>query len=504
MSRPPSIYRDGAPLLRRPRKNFALFTMDEWQGHFPKDIFQGAMGELPIFMAVNVGYDPEDPDPYMYHYESQEVLFAYKRDAQKRVLMRDSHYRTLSLPLSSPITFYTRATGKKEVTVSEIVSSQSLPVHMEFARPECMDFLVDKQTANHTFFGDLMLTKVYEESFMWCLAIEGSGGIQEKPVVLPRNLRDVCFAPIIAIKGAADPKAKVLEFVDMYSQHAQQLDCNEDPFFQELAIVSRGPDPVEDPQPYMEQNTFVVINYHRRPVPFAPQGEAPSVPPRLPRQGSSNSLESFRQQPKQRQKKQQKKQQPQQQEGESSPSPELQGSVKYPGYCMLERSLSDEHVYCEPAEVKGKTKTQVVKPLNMNVTESLRDNHGEPPPLPTRQNSMSIGSTSSDSSLYKYPLTMDAPAVPPRPKKVDHSHLTVDDVSVKLKELGLGRHVKKFCKNRIDGVLLQKLNEATLKSEFKMTQVEFLLLQTFVSEGHIPKSNSSSSPHGTSKFPFKL
>ena len=60
-------------MLPRPKKNFALFSINEAIGFFPKQIFKGEMGKLPIFMAVNVGYDPEDPDPFMYPYESQEV-----------------------------------------------------------------------------------------------------------------------------------------------------------------------------------------------------------------------------------------------------------------------------------------------------------------------------------------------------------------------------------------------------------------------------------------------
>ena len=60
-------------MLPRPKKNFQLFKIDESTGFFPKQMFEGKMGDLPIFMSVNVGYDPEDPDPFMYPYESQEV-----------------------------------------------------------------------------------------------------------------------------------------------------------------------------------------------------------------------------------------------------------------------------------------------------------------------------------------------------------------------------------------------------------------------------------------------
>ena len=86
--------------------------------------------------------------------------------------------------------------------------------------------------------------------------------------------------------------------------------------------------------------------------------------------------------------------------------------------------------------------------------------------------------------------------------------LSIEDVSVKLKELGLGKYAKKFRKNRIDGVLLQKLTESTVRSEFNMSQLEFILLNTFIREGHIPKHSEKKPQDGGTLqrklFPFSL
>ena len=59
-----------------------------------------------------------------------------------------------------------------------------------------------------------------------------AGKVMETPRVLPRNLKDVCFAPIISVRGAADPAAKVKEFIDKFTQDARLVDFPGDPFFQ--------------------------------------------------------------------------------------------------------------------------------------------------------------------------------------------------------------------------------------------------------------------------------
>ena len=56
--------------------------------------------------------------------------------------------------------------------------------------------------------------------------------MSERPRVLPRNLKDVCFSSIIAVKGAADPASKVNEFIVRYTEYAKRVEFDGDPFFQ--------------------------------------------------------------------------------------------------------------------------------------------------------------------------------------------------------------------------------------------------------------------------------
>lgn len=67
------------------------------------------------------------------------------------------------------------------------------------------------------------------------------------------------------------------------------------------------------------------------------------------------------------------------------------------------------------------------------------------------------------------------------------ANLSVQDLGRKLKLLKLDRYVKKFKKERIDGLLLSKLNEDILRTEFKFTQTEVIRLMTFVHTGHLPQ-----------------
>ena len=70
--------------------------------------------------------------------------------------------------------------------------------------------------------------------------------------------------------------------------------------------------------------------------------------------------------------------------------------------------------------------------------------------------------------------------------------LTIEDVGFILSELGLSRLASRFRKKCIDGVVLQKLTPDILHKELKMKPVEVVLLQTFITKGHIPKRSKSS------------
>ncbi|XP_076456920.1 uncharacterized protein LOC143291135 isoform X2 [Babylonia areolata] len=460
---------DGRPPVTRPAKNINIFITNERSSICTPEIFDGKMGPLPLLLSVDVGYDPEDPDPYMHHYESQEVMFAYKKDVQKRVLIRDSMGRTLSLPVGSTLLFNVDR-HNKEMTVAQIVAEQRLPLVVEFARPECLHMVLDRQAIDPRYFGHLTLSTIYDEPFFWCLAVNANGTTKETPIVLPLNLHQISFCPVVGIIGALDPAAKVQEFVERYSQVASNLTFDGDPFFQELAIISPGPDPVYKVKPYIKDNTFVTIDIVRRPAPDAPSEPCPPPPPRAPL--PANRRES----------------------GEG-------GGGQSDNYTGLSDDQNDQaHVYAElrDLDVSSTPPTNVVKPFQK---EAAGSSGGRKPPA----------KGVSSSPLTMQPFAKDGkvrPALParneephsdiqscnvklmaspaahiPRALKAQLNALSVEDVVVKLKQLGLQKHGKKFRKNRIDGLLLQKLTEEDLKREFGMSHMEFLLLNTFITEG---------------------
>ena len=65
--------------------------------------------------------------------------------------------------------------------------------------------------------------------------------------------------------------------------------------------------------------------------------------------------------------------------------------------------------------------------------------------------------------------------------------LSIKDLGKIMKQLHLDKHVKKFSKDGIDGVIVSQLTTDDLKSDFHFTNVEALKLMTYVKTGHIPK-----------------
>lgn len=287
----------------------------------------------------------------------------------------------------------------------------------------------------------------------------------------------------------------------------------------ELAFVSQGPEPVETVEPYIEQNTFIPIQYKRRPAPDMPQqGEVPSVPPRIPVPHSPKP----RPQPKAATKA-----------GDSDvnrwKTPESQEASPYNALVYPPEGDGEEHVYNVPTEpgeeeergpdasvTTSAAKTQVVRPLppllcSVPPLSGQSSEGGGSDAGGKRRSRPPRGGSDADSKPRPQALSMTTPPALPPPRTIPAAKealdaLSIDDVSVKLKELGLGKYAKKFRKNRIDGVLLQKLTESTMRSEFSMSQLELILLSTFIKEGHIPKhSEKKHQDDGTlfrKLFPF--
>ena len=189
------------------------------------------------------------------------------------------------------------------------------------------------------------------------------------------------------------------------------------------------------------------------------------------------------------------------------------------GYSSLSQAIEDdEHVYHDVEEVSGEKRHKIAstpasrqEKTKPQKTPTTKGDQGESPPpaLPLRDlkvkspdaqsGSGQANNSSPSSSLADrpcaHPLTMSSLPTPPPPlrlnRKKELSEMTVEDVVAKLKQLELGKYVKHFKKNSIDGVLLSKLTEETVMADFKMTQVEWLKLHTFITEGHIPQKTKA-------------
>lgn len=475
-----------------PKKNYTLFCMHERESFTITHFWEGKGGELPFFLEVDVGYNPDDEDPFMYPYESGEMLFAFKKDSQKRALLHDSHQRTLSLPMSSDVKFIARKAGEQEVTLSELMKSETLPIQVEWANKDLIEFEVDRQTCNHTFFGNILFSGTYEENFFWCLAIDAHGKANAVPRVLPVNLKDVIFGHIVRVKGVGDSDAKLKEFKDMFVKATESIDHSKDPFFQELAIVDRSTIIFQGQQiePHIDQNTFVRIRYKKRPVPPPPEN-APSVPPRQPVPHSSpkDTVPTT---------------------AKSSRKPTSTKNAKKSetsNYSPIQVYVSDDHhqydtIGMTASDVKGgKEREKLLQdgggkgglgshecpesgsvpiyeptPKAGTFPRQIKPNElaHSTPPLPPRVLTMNSAPT-------------PPPALPPRPGVYKVEALTINDVADKLKDLGLKKYRKRFEKERIDGVLLKRLTLSSMQETFEMTQMEALRLATFISTGHIPK-----------------
>ncbi|XP_076469142.1 uncharacterized protein LOC143299681 [Babylonia areolata] len=531
-----------------------------------RQLFEGAAGPLPHLLVVGLGYYFPRSHSHLFPYESQKILFAYKQDRQFRVLFVDCHRRSLSLPLQSALTFRVDDGTAEELTLSELVSKHCLPVRLRFARPHELFFVMDRTITGHASFEPLLLTAVYEEPFYWCLSIKPYGGIENKLTVLPKNLLRVGFAPVTGIRGAWNPSAKLKEFVKRFSSFAETIRSNGDPFFQDLAIVSRGPTPVTQVEPYIDDRTFISVLHQSQTGSFprlhmnAPCTSSPRHP-KSPAHGAGRREAPARRKEAEEEAEEEEEEEEEEEDcqvprtwprrGRSRP-PVCNDTVSAavpsnPG--LLPDSCTHSPRFRRPP-AGGSPSPPPLPPRNslpddsgLGSTNSDETRHAlwklasspacpratrPPPPLST--------STDSDNSDYSRPGVQDKtttpsrvtarenhppraagtatrdcrrgddpqvstpptpppapPPLPSRPWKETLSAMSVHDIAERLERLGLRKYRKKFCSARIDGVLLLKLTEDTLREEFQMQNLELLRLGAFVSDGHIPRRTKTKS-----------
>ncbi|KAL8611245.1 hypothetical protein ACOMHN_013676 [Nucella lapillus] len=488
----------------RPEK-YSLFVADgqaDRSAVTARQVFEGRLGPLPMLLTVPSGWSADGVRSSLGSYETSEVLFAYKQDKQFRVLLIDSYQRTLSLPVHSRLTFCTEDAMKEELTLPQILSQYCLPVDLRIARSQELLFVVDKAVMDHTFFGPLRLTAVYDESFYWCLSIEPYGNARSSPKVLPQNLVGVTFAPVTGIRGASNPLSKLREFVDRYSHLARRVPDKADPFCPDLALVSHGPVPVVKVEPYIDEKTFITIIHNRQQSPVLPYAHS------LQTTLSSTDLAVCGRQRK---------------SSASTVCGEDAEDLHYeqpftalPKACMpLPPSSNSSDAFSTDTDSRASSPGWDENDVGSTNINRPQARNPSPPPVPQRQRCQDFSekasydvprfvhiqkqtstlSRSADSlSTVKEgkewgdkPKGSSSPSLPGQAWKDTLDSLTVEELSVKLKELGLHKYRKKFSKARIDGVLLQKLTADSLREEFHMQQLEMIRLNAFISEGHVPK-----------------
>lgn len=70
--------------------------------------------------------------------------------------------------------------------------------------------------------------------------------------------------------------------------------------------------------------------------------------------------------------------------------------------------------------------------------------------------------------------------------RFNHANLSVKDVGDILKKLKLGKFVKRFKSEMIDGEILTDLTRNILINEFNFSHIEAIRLEKFIASGHVP------------------
>lgn len=70
--------------------------------------------------------------------------------------------------------------------------------------------------------------------------------------------------------------------------------------------------------------------------------------------------------------------------------------------------------------------------------------------------------------------------------RFNHANMTVKDVGDILKKLKLGKYVKRFKSEMIDGEILTELTRNILINDFNFSHIEAIRLEKFIASGHLP------------------
>ncbi|XP_025091687.1 uncharacterized protein LOC112562585 [Pomacea canaliculata] len=537
---PPFLCQDDT----RPAMTKPMFTWKMSRMFTVRNVFNGMAGDLPLLLSVTSGFYRNSSGPRVNHmekFETGEMLFAFQRAFQRRVLLHDSQDRTLSLPLLSPILF--RVNGEDKATkLDDVVKTMTLPVRLSFAQKEDLLFIVDRSYRTHEYFGDLTLVSVYLEPFICCLLIGNEDGqVTNQVVSLPCRLRQLGISLVKGIQGESGRQERFRGLLKTYVETAEKFSLPEDPFFKELAFVSRkAPIMKETDIPdYIDEDTFINILIK---VPRQPQDDGHVKDLQTRRDLERPQYETLW--PPNRDTHMYHLPQSHFDAVKDFPT---EGNLKgisstwrtNPAVQTL-RSISSSRDVIAKAHLKGSTEWNVSPPIpyRPEVAPPSKEFKSEsstkalatpPPPLPSRPVAPSSRDATPSSSKapplppvsHRVPLrsarpgeasehpqtfTKHAASSRPNPSRVPDQamsrsarpakghikhfnieRLSVDDVCRRLEDLGLEKHCKKFKKSLIDGKLLKRITRRALREDFRLSEVEIVKLSAFIDEGHIPR-----------------
>ncbi|PVD32287.1 hypothetical protein C0Q70_07720 [Pomacea canaliculata] len=436
-------------------KSQRFFTWTESKTFTSRDVFNGMLGDLPLLLVVSSGFSPAPSKPGINHleqFETGQVVFAFQRAFHRRVLLHDSHDRTLSLPLLSSILFRVKDPVNKGegkvTTLDDVVKTMTLPVRLSFYQQEHLVFTVGRDHRTHEYFGDLTLVSVYLEPFIGCLGCQGSTEL-------------ALISKKIKIKKETDIPDYIDEdtFIDIVMKRPRQRQ-GDGPLNSPLKTKED-----EDQDPQYETLWPHDRDSHVYVLPPSDVDDKNRILTKENLEGDSQTVQYVA-----------KSQEPASNDGVtavlSKPSAEVLPPV--PHHPQVAPSSRDATPTSSKAPALPPVSHRV--PLRSTSTGALRES----------THTFMQSSAYSNPNLSQAMAKSDRP-VRSHPSRFDIGQLSVDDVCRRLKELGLEKHCKKFKKSLIDGKLLKRISRKALEEEFRLSEVEIVKLSTFIDEGHIPK-----------------
>ncbi|XP_046564235.1 uncharacterized protein LOC124273066 isoform X2 [Haliotis rubra] len=406
------------------------------------EFFDRFSQKLPVFVIVTQGcYGFTDLETF----SAEQALFCHSYVKQRRVVARDSRGRTISIPEEYPMKFKIVISRQKmgpEQTMKQILLENKLPVQVRFSAPANVAFYIGSDEQKAKDLSNLALSHIYEETFIIANGVYGRS-VDMSPVVVPLYIDDLCVSTVKGVVAMGEEEWKTL-----YSQLKASLkDVKIPPNMgnKEIAVFSDSSvvDKEDHIYSYIEPSEYITFS--------------------LLSQGNATDDEKY-----------------------AAPYFHKRYPPKGSMISELQKKLTK-------TKTKDDAQRWSVTKVTRSVSTSSQDTSSKPK-LPPRSSSVSMDAGAINESKVQGTESDDAstPQLPPRSgkTKVLPSHLkdlTIEGMSKTLRSIKLDKHVSKFQKKQVDGLIANDFTAEMLKSEFKFTDFEIVKLMSFIDTGHIPR-----------------